>query len=52
MRGKQIRATIYPGRSATLVKRKSVILAKAGIHRSTDKAVETWIPAFAGMTAY
>jgi hypothetical protein len=40
------------GGSATLVKAKSVIPAKAGIHRSTDKAVEKWIPAFAGMTAY
>jgi hypothetical protein len=51
MRNKQNRATIYPGRSTTLVKAKSVIPAKAGIDRSTDKAVEKWIPDFAGMTA-
>jgi len=29
---------------------KTVIPAKAGIHRSADEAVEKWIPAFAGMT--
>jgi hypothetical protein len=52
MRSKQFARRFIRGRSATLVKAKSVIPAKAGIHRPTDKAVEKWTPAFTGMTAY
>jgi hypothetical protein len=39
------------GRGAFFCLPKVVIPAKAGIHCADAAAVETWIPAFAGMTA-